>query len=79
MTDEQAALLILGSFKRRNTRIGEIEMQGAVYGDFIQPDNRTGAQWNAGLDYGLDQKWWERTGGAALRLLDAGYQKIGDL
>ena len=73
MTDEEAALLILGSFKRRNTRIGEIEMQGAVYGDF------TGAKWNAGLDYGLDQKWWERTGGAALRLLDAGYQKIGDL
>lgn len=79
MTDEEAALLILGSFKRRNTGVGEIQMQGAAYGDFMKPDDRTGEQWKAGLDYGLSQKWWERTGGAALRLLDAGYQKIGDL
>jgi len=78
LTAKYAAEIILRSFKQRGTGTGEIEMRGALWGDFFRPDGRSGEDFQRGLEYGLEQGLWEPAG-AAVRLLQPGTDAIAAL
>jgi hypothetical protein len=71
-TPEESARLILSFFKDHNRRAGEALMLDLVNTEFSTRGGRAD-DFNAGMEYALDQGWIEMPSSNAMRLTDAGF------
>lgn len=74
-TAEDAAIYILSIFKQFNVQIDNVLMQGSFMRPFAASPWQA-SDYNAGIEYAVQQGWVEMTNPTTIKLTAAGYAKM---